>query len=83
VVIDRCAVPCPGISREGIGTLGMLLNFAVTLSVSRVTPPPPAHAQAMVDEIRLPSRGQAAGSSAKRLRDPRFTRNFTDLRHRA
>ncbi|MCZ6782153.1 MAG: cation acetate symporter [Proteobacteria bacterium] len=43
-----------GISPEGIGTVGMLLNFAVTLAVSRVTAPPPPGVQAMVDEIRLP-----------------------------
>jgi cation/acetate symporter len=45
-----------GISPEGIGTVGMALNFAVTLGVSRLTPPPPADVQALVAEIRLPSR---------------------------
>ena len=44
-----------GISPEGIGTIGMLLNFAVTLGVSRFTDPPPPHVQALVEEIRLPS----------------------------
>ena len=44
-----------GISPEGIGAVGMLLNFAVTLGVTRFTPPPPAEVQAMVEEIRLPS----------------------------
>ena len=44
-----------GISPEGIGSLGMLLNFAVTLTVTRFTDPPPPEVQAMVDEIRLPS----------------------------
>jgi cation/acetate symporter len=43
-----------GISPEGIGTVGMLLNFAVTMGVSRVTPPPPAHVQVLVDLIRIP-----------------------------
>jgi cation/acetate symporter len=47
-----------GISPEGIGTLGMFINFAVTLLVSRFTPPPPMRVQSMVDEIRLPSRAQ-------------------------
>ena len=32
----------------------MLLNFAVTLGVSRFSDPPPPEVQAMVDEIRLP-----------------------------
>ncbi|MEA5565170.1 sodium:solute symporter family protein [Anabaena sp. UHCC 0399] len=44
-----------GVSPEGIGTLGMLINFAVTLVVSRVTPPPPAEIQAMVEDLRSPS----------------------------
>jgi cation/acetate symporter len=44
-----------GISPEGIGTVGMLLNFAVTLTVSRFTAPPPAHVQELVERIRLPS----------------------------
>jgi len=43
-----------GISPEGIGALGMLLNFAVSLSVSRLTAPPPADVQAMVETIRVP-----------------------------
>ena len=43
-----------GISPEGIGTLGMLLNFAVAIGVSRVTPPPPQRIQRMVEEIRIP-----------------------------
>ena len=44
-----------GISPEGIGTVGMLLNFAVTLIVSYLTPPPPAEVQQLVEDIRLPS----------------------------
>ena len=43
-----------GISPEGIGTLGMLLNFTVTMVVSRMTPEPPAQVQALVDSIRVP-----------------------------
>jgi len=43
-----------GISPEGIGTLGMLLNFGVALSVSRYFPTPPAEVQQMVEEIRVP-----------------------------
>jgi cation/acetate symporter len=45
-----------GISPEGIGAVGMAINFAIMLTVSRFTDPPPAHVQAMVEEIRLPSR---------------------------
>ena len=43
-----------GISPEGIGTLGMLLNFSVSLAVSAVTPPPPQDIQVLVEQIRLP-----------------------------
>ncbi|GAA6763705.1 hypothetical protein Thermus77927_21180 [Thermus hydrothermalis] len=50
-----------GISPEGIGTVGMLLNFLVAYLVSRATPPPPAEIQKLVDEIRVPKgAGQAA-----------------------
>ena len=43
-----------GISPEGIGTLGMLLNLAVALTVSRFTPPPPERIVQMVEMIRVP-----------------------------
>jgi cation/acetate symporter len=43
-----------GISPEGIGTLGMLLNFATALVVSRFFPAPPAAIQTFVEEIRVP-----------------------------
>ncbi len=43
-----------GISPEGIGTLGMLFNFAVALAVSRFTPAPPDAVQEMVEHIRIP-----------------------------
>ncbi len=43
-----------GISPEGIGTVGMLLNLCVALTVSQCTTPPPAKIRALVDRIRLP-----------------------------
>ncbi|MFC4873869.1 sodium:solute symporter family protein [Negadavirga shengliensis] len=43
-----------GISPEGIGTLGMLLNFGVCYAVSKMTPPPPQKVQDMIQEIRIP-----------------------------
>ncbi|MCB0530937.1 MAG: cation acetate symporter [Lewinellaceae bacterium] len=43
-----------GISAEGIGTIGMLINFLVTILISRFTAPPPAEVQEMVEEIRIP-----------------------------
>jgi cation/acetate symporter len=44
-----------GVSAEGIGTLGMVINFIVTLIVSRFTPPPPEDIQALVEDLRTPS----------------------------
>ncbi|MDJ0516430.1 MAG: cation acetate symporter [Trichodesmium sp. MO_231.B1] len=43
-----------GVSDQGIGTIGMLLNFVVTLVVSRMTDPPPLEIQEMVEELRSP-----------------------------
>jgi cation/acetate symporter len=43
-----------GISPEGIGVIGMLLNFAVALIVSHLTAPPPEHIQHLVEQIRVP-----------------------------
>jgi len=43
-----------GISPEGIGTVGMLLNFAVANAVSALTPPPPNEIRALVERIRVP-----------------------------
>jgi len=43
-----------GISPEGIGTLGMALNFLVCFGVSYLTPPPPKNVQDLIQEIRIP-----------------------------
>jgi len=43
-----------GISPEGIGTVGMLLNFAVAIVVMRFTPPPPDDIQHLIEDIRTP-----------------------------
>ena len=43
-----------GISPEGIGTLGMVLNLLVSVPVSLLTAPPPAEVQELVDNIRIP-----------------------------
>lgn len=43
-----------GISPQGIGTVGMLINFAVTLTVTRFTPAPPQEVQNAVERIRYP-----------------------------
>jgi cation/acetate symporter len=43
-----------GISPEGIGTLGMLLNLTVSFAVGMIFPEPPEDVQNMVEEIRYP-----------------------------
>lgn len=50
-----------GISPEGIGSVGMVINFAVAAAVSSITPPPDAETQALVTSIRIPKgAGQAS-----------------------
>ncbi|MEQ8494770.1 MAG: VC_2705 family sodium/solute symporter, partial [Gammaproteobacteria bacterium] len=44
-----------GISPEGIGALGALLNLTVALTVSRLTAPPPTGVVALVEDIRVPA----------------------------
>lgn len=43
-----------GISPEGFGSIGMVLNFIVTITISKFTPEPPQEVQSMVEEIRYP-----------------------------
>ena len=43
-----------GISPEGIGTVGMMLNLSVSLIISRITPAPPESVQDIVAAIRIP-----------------------------
>lgn len=43
-----------GISPEGIGTLGMIINFLVAGIVSRVTSAPPEEVQTLTESIRHP-----------------------------
>lgn len=49
-----------GISPEGIGSVGMLLNFLVCYVISKFTPAPPQHVQDLIQEIRIP---KGAGSA--------------------
>ena len=43
-----------GISPEGIGFIGMILNFTVAIAVAKFTKAPPDHITAMVSNIRVP-----------------------------
>ncbi|NDK31555.1 sodium:solute symporter family protein [Nesterenkonia haasae] len=51
------------VSPEGIGAIGAVLNFAVTITVSNLTRPPSEEVQEMVESIRYPAQQQlkAAG----------------------
>ena len=51
-----------GISPEGIGAVGMILNFAVAFGVSKVTAAPPRDVQELVETIRLPAGAGSAHS---------------------
>lgn len=44
-----------GISPEGFGAVAMLVNFAVSLIVSRFTPAPSQEIQDIIENIRIPS----------------------------
>ena len=52
----------PGISPEGIGFIGMLLNIIAAFGVSHFTAPPPVEVQDLVDDIRIPSGAAVAHS---------------------
>jgi cation/acetate symporter len=43
-----------GIEPNAFGVVGALVNFAVTLGVTRITQPPPVEVQQLVEEIRVP-----------------------------
>ena len=51
-----------GISPEGIGFVGMFINFIIAYIVSSKTSPPPSEVQEMVENIRIPKgAGKATG----------------------
>jgi len=43
-----------GVSPEGIGSIGMLINFVVAIIISNVTKAPPQEIQDLVESIRVP-----------------------------
>jgi cation/acetate symporter len=51
-----------GISAEGIGFIGMLINFAVAFLVRPFFPPPPEDVRSMVEEIHIP---KGAGNASQ------------------
>ena len=61
-----------GINAQGIGVVGMLLNFAVTVGISLATAAPPQSVQELVEEVRYP---QIEDSAAAAPADPPRTPN--------
>ena len=45
---------CFGISAQGIGAVGLVVNLVITWTVSRLTAPPSREIQAMVRDLRMP-----------------------------
>ncbi|NJK80538.1 MAG: cation acetate symporter [Chloroflexaceae bacterium] len=60
IVLDKYVIPGTlppiflGISSEGIGTVGAILNFVVAFVVSRTTEAPPEEIQELVESVRVP-----------------------------
>jgi cation/acetate symporter len=52
-----------GISPEGVGAVGALVNFAVLVAVSLRTPAPPERVQALVSSLRYPREAAPAAAS--------------------
>ena len=48
-----------GISPEGIGTMGTLVNLCFAMTFAKFSPEPPAEVQAIVEDIRLPGEAVA------------------------
>ena len=51
-----------GISPEGFGTVAMVVNFVISVVVSRFTAEPPLDVQHIVEDIRIPSGAGEASS---------------------
>ena len=49
-----------GISPNAFGAIGAAVNFAVAITVSKFTAPPPEHIQHLVEDIRIPRGAGAA-----------------------
>ncbi|WP_043768071.1 sodium:solute symporter family protein [Algiphilus aromaticivorans] len=52
-----------GVQPQSFGAIGAVLNFIVAFTVSRMTAPPPAHIQQLVEDVRIP-RGAVGATAA-------------------
>jgi cation/acetate symporter len=50
------------IAPEGIGTIGAILNFIVTITVSKLTAPPPQQMMDLIEDVRYPGAAPTAPS---------------------
>ncbi|MDP8908707.1 MAG: hypothetical protein M3N47_06230, partial [Chloroflexota bacterium] len=53
-----------GVSPEGVGAIGMVINFAVTIAVSLFTKEPSREVQDLVEEVRHPRIAPPAAPAA-------------------
>ena len=58
-----------GISPEGFGTVAMILNFIISIVISKFTPAPPKEIQEIVVNIRIPSGAGKATHKKNRLNE--------------
>ena len=58
-----------GISPEGIGSLGMIINFVIAISVSFATKPPPKEIIELVDSVRYPRKAMGGGDDSAEASD--------------
>jgi len=54
-----------GILETGFGTVGMLINFAVTIAVSQFTPKPSPVMRELVEEVRYPGKTELVAKHAQ------------------
>ncbi|MGY1719975.1 MULTISPECIES: sodium:solute symporter family protein [unclassified Blastococcus] len=54
-----------GIPETGFGTIGMIINFVVTIVVSQFTPKPSPVMQELVEEIRYPGKSRLVAAHAE------------------
>ena len=52
-----------GVQPQSFGAIGAVFNFIVAFTVSRMTAPPPAHIQQLVEDVRIP-RGAVGATAA-------------------
>jgi len=57
------------ISPEGIGTIGALVNFAVAITVSKATEPPPEDLMELVENMRYPAVARRSGGQTSPTKD--------------